>query len=140
VIKKVISWFFIFVLFLSNIGIHADIEYCCDDIINISFSHQNVKQQKSCCQMAAPAKSVFKINNSEKGCMSSEEFIKIPHFQDLSITSGITIPSISFVFLENVLPINQNFVIYKEVNTFYNEASPPGIPDYHPSQYACFLC
>lgn len=90
--------------------------------------------------MATPAKSFCSIIDSEKGCMSSEEFIKIPLFQDLAITSGIEIPNNIFVFVENFNTVEIISLLSPDKNFYRIKVSPLGIPDYHPSLHSCFLC
>ena len=99
-----------------------------------------MEEVSSCCIDSNPSKQkCYLSNSSERNCMSSDEIIKEPHFQEFSFENIEIIPKTAFFYL-TLIKINvfERFTLKSNVNNWVE--IPPGIPDYHPALFSCFLC
>lgn len=137
--RKIIALWLIFIILFSGIGFHMDIQYCCNEIVSISLFHHS-ESVSACCKEVNPSQKKCNLSSStERNCMSSDEIIKEPHFQEFSFENIDIIPKTAFYYL-TIIKINvfENLKLKSNVNNWVE--IPPGIPDYHPTLFSCFLC
>lgn len=137
--RKFLALWFIFIILFSGIGFHMDIQYCCNEIVSMSF-FQHIDEVSSCCAVAYPSQQKCNPStSSERNCTSSDEIIKEPHFQTFSFEVLDLIPKTAFYYLTIIkIIVFDTFKLNPNVNNWVE--IPPGIPDYHPTLFSCFLC